>query len=193
MPRSPEQNRQLREETRGRILEAGLSCFARHGYHATPVRTIAAEAGVSQGLLYTYYSGKEDLLRAIFERTMEEVRSSLAGAEAASDPEEAIVELVRSALAAVAGQAAFWRLTYQLRMQEDVAAGLGPSLSEWSEAIRGRIEAMLRRAGMERPELEARTLFAAIDGAAQHYVLDPEGYPAEAVAEAIVRRFTARR
>jgi hypothetical protein len=32
-------------------------------------------------------------------------------------------------------------------------------------------------------------LFAAIDGAAQHWVLDPDGYPLDAVGAEIVRLF----
>jgi len=193
MPRSPDQNARLREESRARILDAALTLFARRGYDATPVRTIATEAGVSHGLLYNHFRSKEEMLRAIFEQTMAEVDASLAGAEAASGPTGAVAELVRSALETVARHPAFWRLTYQLRMQEDVTAGLGDLVSAWSEAIRGRIEGMLRSAGAPDPALEARALFAAIDGAAQHYVLDMEGYPAAAVAETIIRRFTADR
>jgi AcrR family transcriptional regulator len=193
MPRSPEQNLQLRRETRARILEAALIRFGRHGYHGTAVRRIAEDAGVSQGLLYTYFRSKEEVLVAIFQEVMAEVHESLSDAEAVGESDRAIESLTRSALDIVSKNASFWRLTYQLRMQEDVADGLGVLLSSWSEGIRTRIEAMLERIGIERPELEARVLFAAIDGAAQHYVLEPEEYPADAVAAAIARRFTGCR
>jgi AcrR family transcriptional regulator len=193
MPRTDEQLEQLREESRDRILTSALRLFARHGYAATSVRMIAVEAGVSQGLMYNYYAGKGALLRAIIERSMGDVQSSLAEASAASATQQGVEMLVRSAFAIVRRNRAFWQLSYQLRMQPDVLADLGQSVGAWADAIRLQIEALLRSAGSADAAVEARVLFAAIDGAAQHYVLDPEHYPLDEVADEIVRRFLPRR
>jgi AcrR family transcriptional regulator len=43
--------------------------FARKGYHAARVGDIAEEAGVAYGLLYHYFSSKEEVLRSIFRET----------------------------------------------------------------------------------------------------------------------------
>jgi hypothetical protein len=48
---------------------------------------------------------------------------------------------------------------------------------------------LLSAAGVSDAGIEARVLFAAIDGAAQHFALDPETYPVEEVTRALVRRF----
>jgi AcrR family transcriptional regulator len=150
---------------------------------------IAEQARISQGLLYNYYASKDALLQEIFERSMEEVRDSLEQASGAATPQRALETLVRSAFETVSRNRAFWQLTYQLRMQPDVLAGLGEDVRLWSEAIRQRIEALLRNAGSSEAAAEARILFATIAGAAQHYVLDPEQYPLDQVAEQIIRRF----
>jgi AcrR family transcriptional regulator len=191
MPRTVEQLDRLREESRERILNSALRLFARHGYAATSVRMIAEEAGVSQGLMYNYYEGKEALLRAIVERSMDDVQSSLAEASAAHATGQGLEMLVRSAFEIVRRNRTFWQLSYQLRMQPDVLADLGQSVGEWADAIRLQIEELLRSAGSAGAPVEARVLFAAIDGAAQHYVLDPERYPLDEVAEEIIRRFVA--
>ena len=34
----------------------------KQGYYATPISDIAKQAGISKGLLYNYYRGKEELL-----------------------------------------------------------------------------------------------------------------------------------
>jgi hypothetical protein len=52
-----------------------------------------------------------------------------------------------------------------------------------------QLEELLEAAGSRSASVEARVLFAAIDGAAQHYALDPERYPLEQVAGALERRF----
>lgn len=189
MPRTPEQFEAIRAESRERILEAALRLFAHHGYAATSVRRIAEEAGVSQGLLYNYFDGKEGLLRAMFERSTEDVERSLADAEAGETPQARIERLVRSAFAIVREHLPFWRLSYQLRMQPGVLEGLEEATRAWTESTRARLERLLADAGVQDAAIEARVLFAAIDGAAQHFALDPETYPVEEVTRALVRRF----
>jgi AcrR family transcriptional regulator len=57
-----------RAERLERILSAAEELFASHGFAATTVDDIAAEAGVSKGLLYDHYHSKEELLRAVWDR-----------------------------------------------------------------------------------------------------------------------------
>lgn len=45
------------------ILEAAGRVFVRGGFERTTMQEIAAEASVSTGTLYSYFSGKEELLR----------------------------------------------------------------------------------------------------------------------------------
>jgi AcrR family transcriptional regulator len=80
--RTPDRNRAMRDQSRERILAAALRLFAQRGYAGATVREIAASAGLSQGLLYTHYLGKEELLRALFRRGMDDVRESFAAAAA---------------------------------------------------------------------------------------------------------------
>lgn len=185
-PRTEEQNRRVREESRARILEAALELFARDGYEATPVREIARAAGVSQGLMYNYFAGKDDLLRALFEESMRDVRASFALAEGAADPVEA---LVGGAFTVVRANLRFWRLSYGVRMQPSVLAGLGEGVRAWTEEILATLERFLREGGAPEPRTEAAVLFALIDGVSQHYAMDPERYPLDAVEARIVAHY----
>lgn len=188
-PRTVEQNQALREESRARILEAALALFSAHGYERTTVKMIAEAAGVAQGLMYSHFDGKEALLRAIFEQSVADVNESfaLAAEGAAAPPSPAAI--IRGAFVILRQKRDFWRLSYGARMQQPVLAALGGEIMAWADTIRATLERSLRAAGVAAPEVEARLLFAAIDGVAQHYVLDPEQYPLDAVIAALVARF----
>ncbi len=54
------------EEKRRLILDAAVKVFARHGYHTSRVSDIAEEAGIAHGLLYHYFSSKEEVLATVF-------------------------------------------------------------------------------------------------------------------------------
>ena len=192
MPRNQTLNEALREQSRRKILYSAGALFARHGYAATSVRMIAREAGVAQGLLYNYFAGKEELLRALFTESMDQVRQSFAAADAATDPREALEDLIRSSFALVQQHRPFWQLTYSLRGQPDVLADLRDELDAWTHTILATLERLLRATGMPQPEIEAAILFALIDGIAQHYVANPDSYPLSAVIDAVVARYTHR-
>jgi AcrR family transcriptional regulator len=54
------------EEKRRVILDAAVRVFARKGFHESRVGDIAEEAGVAHGLLYHYFSSKDEVLETIF-------------------------------------------------------------------------------------------------------------------------------
>ena len=55
------------EQTRELILATALRLFREHGYDATTMRAIAAEAGVSVGNAYYYFDSKEHLIQAFYD------------------------------------------------------------------------------------------------------------------------------
>jgi AcrR family transcriptional regulator len=212
-PRTSAQNQALRDATRTKILSAALGVFAEYGYAGASIRRIAEEAGVALGLLYSHFDGKGDLLRALFARSMDDVRESFAAAEggqvqaqapggkaqvpasasaSASAPggQPPLALLIRGAFAILRRNLPFWKLSYGVRMQGAVLRELGPDLEAWTAEIRSVLEALFRAAGSPRPQIEAAILFAAIDGISQHYALDPAHYPLDAVAEALIAKYT---
>ena len=48
------------------ILDAAITVFARKGFHHCRVSDVADEAGVAYGLVYHYFSSKEEILNTLF-------------------------------------------------------------------------------------------------------------------------------
>jgi AcrR family transcriptional regulator len=53
------------EERRNQIIESAMQVFAREGFAKTRMDDVAAEAGLSKGLLYWYFKSKEEIIIAI--------------------------------------------------------------------------------------------------------------------------------
>ncbi len=58
---------ELAERRRRQIMDAAITCFRRRGFHQATMAEICAEASVSAGALYRYFSSKADIIGAIAE------------------------------------------------------------------------------------------------------------------------------
>jgi AcrR family transcriptional regulator len=85
-------------DRRQQILEAALDVFAEQGLEGATTKEIAARAGVTPGLIYFYFPGKQELFFATFELQARQVLSQLdLSDEAISDePPERVMRRVVS-------------------------------------------------------------------------------------------------
>jgi AcrR family transcriptional regulator len=74
------------EEKRRLLLDAAVRAFARRGYHACRVGDIAEEAGVAHGLIYHYFSSKEEVLDTIVRETWRDLVAAIAAVEESGAP-----------------------------------------------------------------------------------------------------------
>jgi AcrR family transcriptional regulator len=87
MPRvSDEYMTRRREE----ILEAAKTCFAREGFHATSMRDIYRECGLSAGAVYNHFASKEEIIRALGEERLREAQAQREALDLIEDPIEAL-------------------------------------------------------------------------------------------------------
>ena len=74
------------EEKRRLILSAAVRVFARDGFHTSRVGDIAEEAGVAHGLLYHYFSSKDEVLLTVFSENWSDLLVRFEGVEASDEP-----------------------------------------------------------------------------------------------------------
>ena len=70
-PADPKQARS--KQTKEKIVQAAIQLFQNRGYEGTTSNEIAAEAGVSVGSFYVYFTDKRQLLLTIFDRLADEM------------------------------------------------------------------------------------------------------------------------
>lgn len=68
---------ELTKRRRLQIIEAAERSFRKRGFHATTLREIAAEFGMSVGHIYNYFSGKDAILEALIHQKIDDFLSIL--------------------------------------------------------------------------------------------------------------------
>lgn len=71
MGRNAEKNTQIKEEKRELILSAAIKTFSEKGYGTTKIADIAKEAGISHGLVYQYFTSKEEIFKILIQRSLD--------------------------------------------------------------------------------------------------------------------------
>lgn len=110
---------------RERILVAAQRCFVVHGFHAASMANIAETAGMSAGLIYRYFKGKNDIILAIIERQLEEARADVAKLNTSSDLVGGIAEVFQQWQAndpGITSAALFLELTAEATRDPEIAA-----------------------------------------------------------------------
>ena len=73
----PKVSTQYKIDVKKKIVDAALATFSKYGYDRTRMEDIAEAAKVSKGRLYLYFQNKEELLYAISERDITELKEQL--------------------------------------------------------------------------------------------------------------------
>jgi TetR/AcrR family fatty acid metabolism transcriptional regulator len=152
-------------DRRRQILEAAVKVFADKGFHASRVGDIAEEAGIAYGLVYHYFSSKEDLLETIFRTTWTEMLARVHEVEEAGVPAAEAVRQVTALLLRT------WRrdpdLVRVLVREVTRNQHVQQEIEEITEAMKA-LERIVRRgqeSGEFRAELDARMAAVVFFGA----------------------------
>lgn len=119
-PRTSKQYEEIREEKIALIMDTALEHFANEGYFSATINHIARHAGISKGLMYNYFESKEALLKAIMSKSIAEVLNYFDIDRDGYLSEEEFEFFIRKINVMLKEKRSFWRLLFQLMMQNDV-------------------------------------------------------------------------
>jgi AcrR family transcriptional regulator len=179
--------------TRAAILEAARRVAAREGARDLSLRGVAAEAGFAPAALYSYFTGKDELLLALAAEDLSSVARAMRGAAAGCEG--------KGKLAAAASAALLL-----LRTTETIAAGsaalpASAGTGEGERLFNGRLIAALKvlsevsgnTSGTREAQCDVLLVAAALSGLAflaRAGRLEALGFSAEELLEQLETRFS---
>jgi AcrR family transcriptional regulator len=176
---------------RASLIEATARVLARDGASGASVRSIAAEAGVSPGLVGHYFDGIDALIAATYAQTGAQVSTALDAAmtAAGAEPRARLLAYATASFAPpiadpalLATWVAFWSL---VKARPDIAA----LHDDIYGAYRRDLEALLAACGLAAGDLRlaAIAITALVDGLWLELCLSPQAFTADE-ARAIAAR-----
>ena len=175
MPKTKEQNQEIRRNRKLQIIEAAYKLFAEKSPAEVSIAMIAKEAGVSKGLMYSYFINKEALQEEIMNQTMDQIISLfMIDGKTINGPEDFNRRISRL-FDHVKENVRTWRIYTQI--------ALLPSMSKYffsektqnmMECYQKQLSEYLLSQGFKDPLKEIVIIGSLIDGACIQYVSAPE-------------------
>ncbi|HEX7352675.1 TetR/AcrR family transcriptional regulator [Brachybacterium sp.] len=146
--------RAARSDARRRqILHAAVPLMERHGSTAVSMQAIAEAAGVSVGLIYRYFASKQELVQAVTEGVLDDMRRLLAEAlEPEDDPVRQIADAFAAYCTVIRDNRQAVMLTYrESNTLDDAGRGVVKELEiRTVEPLRSAVDAAVEQ-GLLRP------------------------------------------
>ena len=185
-PRTREKSEQIRESKYRLILDAAIECFATTGYHAVTISVLAAHAGISKGLMYHYFSSKDELLKSIFREILSEMVQLFDPYHTNVMDQKSLLQYFDRLFTHLKSNLIYWKMYMAIFSQPAVQLILRDEIQDSSKKMLEMGEAYFIKVGHKNPELEVAFLSTLISGAIYEYIADPENYPLGQIKERII-------
>ena len=193
MPRTEEQNQEIRKKTTDAILASSLRLFSVKGFHGTSISDIAKDAGISKGLVYNYFSSKQSIVDAILREGLEEVLNLEELFKKINDPYEKLHSFITITFSMIKENEDYWRLYFGLMLQPEVIESTTNMSSKFVNMYVAMFEKIFKQIGLKNPNAEARMFISMLDGLALQYFFVKETFPVEKMKKFLIKRYSKDR
>jgi len=190
-PRSKKQFEKIRKSKKALILEKALELFANNGFHNTSMNMIASGAGISKGLIYNYFKSKEDLIKEIVFKGIDELILNIfdQNKDGVLTNEE-FVFFINESFDILKKKNEFWKLYFKIIMQPDVMKLVEGKLFELVSPLFVILEKYFKSKSIKNPEAEAKLFSATMDGVSLNYIVDPDNFPLDTIKDIIIEKYS---
>jgi AcrR family transcriptional regulator len=188
-PRTEQQFEEIREARRKEILDTAMEQFAIEGFDKTSISKIAQKAGISKGLLYNYFSGKEDLIKTIIFNGLDSLTGYIDPNHDGVLTKDELKNFIEEFFNAVQKNEHYWRLYFSLFFQPHVLKLVEKRLIVMIHTYMNMLQKYFEAKGSEDPETDAIMLGAILDGIGFHFMANTATFPVEKIKKKLINTY----
>jgi AcrR family transcriptional regulator len=180
-PRTEKQFEFIREERKGQIMEVALEVIAQEGFSNVTIAKIASKAKMSKGLMYNYFSSKEELISEIMVNGINKFKDAFDPNKDGVLTDDELHFLIDETCRILQDNIKFWRLYFMIMFQPEVLKLIEKYMTKMMEPFMTITQNYFKKRNYPDPEAEVRFFGAILDGIALNFVVDPKGFPLEGI------------
>ena len=189
-PKSKEQIEVIREKSIKNILNSALNLFSKNGYSHTSMNEIAKNAKISKGLIYNYFTSKEELLSAVIKNGIETLFSEkeIYSILSLPDPKDRFLAIMDATYLVITSKSEFLMVYMSLMFQPNIMKIIETFFKEFTDSLFQMMASIFKDLGYRDPEKESKVFAAMLDGIQLHY-LTAKDYPLKEMMNFITEKY----
>ncbi len=190
-PREKNKNEQVRQASIQNIVNTAAKLFIEVGYLNVTIEQIARRANISKGLLYNYFSGKEELLKHIIDQILLEMSEFSKQILNTQNPSLKIRLIIKTTFKLLKEKSEFWQTVMPVITQKAISEKMMLNLRQIFMSLTQDMIQTFKAGRVKNAEMEAYQLGALMDGIALHYFYFSENeYPLDKLEKALLTKYS---
>jgi AcrR family transcriptional regulator len=185
-PRTEQQFEEIRDIRRKEIMETAMELFAVEGFDKTSISKIAQKADISKGLLYNYFSSKEELIKTIIFNGLDSLTGYFDPNHDGVLTRKELKYFIEEFFTAVQKNEHYWRLYFSLFFQPHVLKLVEKRLIVMIHTYMNMLIRYFEAKGSDDPETDAIMLGAVLDGIGFHFMANTATFPVEKIKKKLI-------
>jgi len=176
---------------RQKILDKSLELFSRRGFAQTSVVDISRESNISKGLLYHYFSSKEQLFEEILTSSFNVIFAYFDTSNDGILTQEEFEEFILNVFKSLEQNYLSWKLVFQLFTQPELSK-IAILILENNASVtkfRNMISAYFQGKNKINPQIRTTYFISMILGISVSYIQNPDKYPLKQIVKLIIEEF----
>jgi AcrR family transcriptional regulator len=187
-PRTEEQYQVIREKSTTKIVFAAMELFSERGYQGTSMADIAKKAGVSKGLIYNYFEGKEGILLSILGEALDEGEKIMQIEEKVPSKEH-LKNIIERFFQSSKENMSFYKMILPIAFQVHKFPFVQTLMIEKRDKFLEDGSKIFTDLGFEDGDMEAWHLGALFDGIMLHMIHDEKDYPEKEMKQYLLKKY----
>jgi AcrR family transcriptional regulator len=188
-PRTEQQFTEIREARKKEIMDTAMELFAIEGFDKTSISKIALKAGISKGLLYNYFSSKEELIKTIIFNGLDNLTGYIDPNHDGVLTSDELKYFIEEFFNAVQKNEHYWRLYFSLFFQPHVLKLVEKRLIILIHNYTKMLKNYFQSKGSDDPETDAIMLGAVLDGIGFHFMANTATFPVEKIKKKLISMY----
>ncbi|MFP4364712.1 MAG: TetR/AcrR family transcriptional regulator [Spirochaetia bacterium] len=163
-PRNDFQLKAMRTKSKEKILLSAAKIFTEEGLKGASIQQIAKEADVSVGLLYHYFSSKEEVLDVIVNDALSQVENMLQDYFTGDPKSVSIPNAIKEVFSMLLDEESGWQQILTLYYQPEVFKRYYQRFQDFGKQLFTSLTGLFRKLGYNEPEIASRMIFAEVNG-----------------------------
>lgn len=188
-PKSKDALEKHKQFKQSQILETALGLFANEGYHAASVAKIAKHAGISKGLVYTYFDSKEAILKTLVFDFFKQLMATISLEQDGALSGKEFLLMIEKNFDWIIEKREMAKLYFSLTLQPAVLSIVEANIMEMAFPFFKVMSNFFESKGCENPYAEARYLNSLLDGIFMNYVIEPDTFPLNVMKKKVLDQY----